>query len=106
MDTVLPELILALILQTDGLEQLMRPLFTYAYPSRIGNPDLTWEKRKEFSIGIDALMFNHKLSFEVNYYNNLRDGKITQLTNTLPYIAGISSCLTIVTTTIKPDTLE
>lgn len=55
---------------------------------RIGNPNLSWEKRKEFSIGIDALMFNQKLSFEANYYNNLRDGEITQLINSLPYVAG------------------
>lgn len=65
----------------------------YAYPNRIGNPDLTWEKRKEFSIGIDALMANRKLSLEVNYYNNLRDGQIIQLTNALPYVAGYSSAL-------------
>jgi TonB-linked SusC/RagA family outer membrane protein len=63
------------------------------YPSRIGNPDISWEKRKEFSIGLDALMFDEKLLFEVNYYNNLRDGQISQLPNTMPYIAGISTAL-------------
>lgn len=62
-------------------------------PTRIGNPDLSYEKRKEFSIGIDALMFNQKLSFEANYYNILSEGEITQPTNTLPYVAGISSTL-------------
>jgi hypothetical protein len=64
-----------------------------AYPNRVGNPNLTWEKRKEFSIGIDGLMLNQKLSFEVNYYNNIRDGIIAQVSNTLPYIAGISNTL-------------
>jgi TonB-linked SusC/RagA family outer membrane protein len=64
-----------------------------AYPNRIGNPDLTWEKRKEFSIGIDALMFNNKLSLEVNYFNNLRDGQIVQLSNSMPYISGYSGAL-------------
>ena len=62
-------------------------------PSRIGNPDISWEKRKEFSIGLDALMFNRKLSLELTYYNNLRDGEITQLVNIMPYVAGISSTL-------------
>lgn len=61
-----------------------------SYPSRTGNPDLTWETRKEFSVGLDALMFNHKLSFEINYYNNERDGIITQLSNSVPYVAGVS----------------
>jgi hypothetical protein len=64
-----------------------------AYQGRTGNPDLSWEKRKEFSIGIDGLLLNQKLSFEVTYYNNLRDGIITQLTNTLPYIVGISGAV-------------
>jgi TonB-linked SusC/RagA family outer membrane protein len=64
-----------------------------AYPNRIGNPDLTWEKRKEFSIGIDGLMFDKRLSFDVSYYNNLLDGLIVQVTNALPYIAGYSSAL-------------
>lgn len=60
-------------------------------PSRIGNPDLTWEKRKEFSVGLDALLLNRKLSVEVNYFNNLRDGIVSQLANTLPYVVGIST---------------
>ncbi len=60
-------------------------------PSRIGNPDLTWEKRKEFSVGFDALMMNEKLGLEVTYYNNLRDGIVSQLQNTLPYTVGISN---------------
>jgi TonB-linked SusC/RagA family outer membrane protein len=63
------------------------------YPNRIGNPNLTWEKRKEFSIGIDGLMLNNKLSFEVNYYNKLQDGQIVQLTNAMPYVAGYSTSL-------------
>lgn len=62
-------------------------------PSRIGNPDLTWEKRREFNAGLDALLFNQKLSVEVTYYNNVRDGIISQVSNTIPYLAGISSWL-------------
>jgi TonB-linked SusC/RagA family outer membrane protein len=58
---------------------------------RIGNPDLTWETAKEFSAGFDALLMNQKLSLEVTYYNNIRDGQITQVVNNLPYMLGISS---------------
>ncbi|MCE6992800.1 SusC/RagA family TonB-linked outer membrane protein [Dyadobacter sp. CY323] len=60
-------------------------------PARIGNPDLTWEKRKELSFGVDALLFNKKLSLEFNYFNNLRDGIVSQLANTVPYVVGIST---------------
>ncbi|MEI3553983.1 MAG: hypothetical protein V8Q54_04550 [Alistipes senegalensis] len=37
--------------------------------SRLGNPDLTWEKRKEFTVGIDAALLRNRLSVEVNYFN-------------------------------------
>jgi TonB-linked SusC/RagA family outer membrane protein len=58
--------------------------------SRIGNPDLTWEKRKEVTVGLDAVMFKHKLYLEVNYYNNLREGILTNLSYIIPYETGIS----------------
>ncbi|HEX8038933.1 MAG TPA: SusC/RagA family TonB-linked outer membrane protein [Chryseosolibacter sp.] len=63
-------------------------------PSRTGNPDLTWEKRKEFNVGIDLLMANRKVFLEFNYYNELRDGMITLLSN-LPLVAGTSSWLPV-----------
>lgn len=58
-------------------------------PNRIANPDLTWEKRKEFSVGLDALLFKQKLSVEFSYYNNTRDGIISKLENVVPYFTGI-----------------
>jgi TonB-linked SusC/RagA family outer membrane protein len=60
-------------------------------PGRTGNPEIGWEKRKEFNIGLDALMFGQKVSMELNYYYQLRDGEIAQLNNSLPFIAGISA---------------
>jgi TonB-linked SusC/RagA family outer membrane protein len=62
-------------------------------PSRIGNPNLSWEKRKEVNVGIDALLFASKLYMEVNYYNNLREGIISQITSVIPAVVGISSTL-------------
>jgi TonB-linked SusC/RagA family outer membrane protein len=64
-----------------------------AYPAKTGNPNLGWEERKEYSIGLDGLLLNHMLSFEVTYYNNLSKGIINQISNTLPYIAGISNAI-------------
>lgn len=57
--------------------------------SRLGNPDLTWEKRKEFTIGIDAMLLGNRLSVEAGYYNALRDGIITDMSGTLPGIYGM-----------------
>jgi TonB-linked SusC/RagA family outer membrane protein len=62
-------------------------------PNRTANPDITWEKRKEFSAGLDGLFFKQKLSLELNYYNNLRDGAISQVSSRVPNIVGISSAL-------------
>ncbi len=64
-----------------------------AYPTRAANPDLTWETRKEYSIGLDGLMLNNKLSFEVTYYNNLHSGIIETLDYVMPYASGNSSSL-------------
>jgi TonB-linked SusC/RagA family outer membrane protein len=61
--------------------------------NRTGNPAITWEKRKEFSTGIDAMLFNQKLFLEVTYYNNLRDGVISQVSSRTPNIAGVSGAL-------------
>jgi TonB-linked SusC/RagA family outer membrane protein len=63
------------------------------YPSRVGNPALDWETRKEFSAGLDALMFSQKLSLEVSYYNNLREGEVVRIVNSLPYVAGVSAAM-------------
>jgi TonB-linked SusC/RagA family outer membrane protein len=64
-----------------------------SYPARTGNPNLTWEKRKEFNAGFDASLFNHKLLFEISYYNDLIDGQIVAVQNYIPFIAGISNAL-------------
>jgi TonB-linked SusC/RagA family outer membrane protein len=64
-----------------------------SYPARTGNPNLTWEKRKEFNAGLDASLFGHKLLFEVSYYNNLIDGQIITVQNYIPFVAGISNAL-------------
>jgi TonB-linked SusC/RagA family outer membrane protein len=61
--------------------------------NRTGNPAITWEKRKEFSTGIDAMLLNEKLSVELTYYNNLRDGIITQVASRTPAVAGVSGAL-------------
>lgn len=57
--------------------------------SRSGNPNLNWEKRREFNAGIDASFFKNKLYFEVTYFNQLRDGIISQVSNTIPSVLGL-----------------
>ena len=62
-------------------------------PNRTGNPDITWEKRREFSTGLDGMFYNQKLSLELTYYNNLRDGIISQISSRVLDLVGISGAL-------------
>lgn len=60
-------------------------------PGLIGNPDLRLEKRKEFNVGVEALALDRKLYLELNYYNNLHDGPVTQIVNLIPSLSGITN---------------
>lgn len=64
-----------------------------AYPSRIGNPDIGLEQRKELNVGIDAELLKNKLSLEFNYYDILRYDVITNRSNTTPILSGTTSTL-------------
>lgn len=57
--------------------------------NKLGNPDLNWEVRKEFSAGVDALMLDHKLSVNVTYYNTLRTNEWVQPGNLFPLTVGL-----------------
>ena len=39
-----------------------------AYPSRVANPDVTWETSEQFNIGIDARMAGGHLNVNLDYY--------------------------------------
>ncbi|MCE1199472.1 MAG: hypothetical protein LWW85_10930, partial [Marinilabiliales bacterium] len=47
----------------------------------------------EFSVGIDGIFLGQKLAVELTYYNNLRDGIISQVSSKVPNIAGVSGAL-------------
>ena len=57
---------------------------------RVGNQDLTWERRTELNIGFDAVMLNNKLSFDFTYWHWINDGVVAQLSNVIPLVAGLS----------------
>lgn len=45
-----------------------------AYPNNIPNPDLSWEKTKEYNVGIDFAAFRSRLSLSVDaYYKKTTD---------------------------------
>lgn len=57
--------------------------------SKVGNPDLNWETRREFSTGLDALLLKRKLSLGVTYYNIIQDNQWVQPSNQYPMATGL-----------------
>lgn len=44
---------------------------SYSYVTRLPNPDLSWEKTKQFDIGFDATLMEGRVTFELDYYRKL-----------------------------------
>ena len=44
-----------------------------SYIQRLPNPNLKWEKTKQFNIGTELSLFNYRLSLEVDYYYKLTE---------------------------------
>lgn len=57
--------------------------------NKLGNPNLNWETRKEFSAGIDLLLLQRRLSVNVTYYNTLQDSQWGQPDNQFPLTTGL-----------------
>ena len=56
-------------------------------PASNPNPDLQWEKKKEFNIGLDAQLFNSRLNVTFDYYHRTTDNLLYNYTvPTPPYI--------------------
>jgi iron complex outermembrane receptor protein len=53
-------------------------------PNKNANPDLKWEKKGEFDIGLDFGLFNNRLSGSVDYYNRTTTDLIFQVTVPVP----------------------
>ncbi|MBO4596543.1 MAG: SusC/RagA family TonB-linked outer membrane protein [Bacteroidaceae bacterium] len=48
------------------------------------NYDLTYVKRKEFNVGVNALMLDKKLSFKFNFFNTVTDGTLATVDHLYP----------------------
>ncbi|TNJ44669.1 SusC/RagA family TonB-linked outer membrane protein [Tamlana fucoidanivorans] len=55
---------------------------------QIGNTNLTFEKSREFNIGVEASLFNNKVAIEANYFNEYRYDMPAVLNNALPDFTG------------------
>lgn len=53
------------------------------------NPEITWEKAKKFDVGVDALLWNGKLSVTADYFYETRDNMLMAPTAIVPVEYGI-----------------
>ncbi|MEJ5960943.1 SusC/RagA family TonB-linked outer membrane protein [Pedobacter immunditicola] len=58
------------------------------WPGRLANPTLSWEKVNMTNIGLDASIFNNKLSVQVDAFNRVTNG-ILLVNPSLPDEAGL-----------------
>ncbi|KJD33888.1 collagen-binding protein [Tamlana nanhaiensis] len=58
-------------------------------PSRNANPDLRWEKKEEFNVGLDFGFFDGKINGAIDYYNRTtKDALFNYSVPTPPYFYG------------------
>ncbi|GAC1704232.1 MAG: TonB-dependent receptor [Flavisolibacter sp.] len=55
----------------------------------LANPNITWEKSRQFDIGIDADFFKHSLSLSFDYYRRYIYDMLQQLP--VPYVVGMGA---------------
>lgn len=54
-------------------------LYQGTYPNSVlANPELRWERSKQFDVGLDLRFFDGRLSATVDYYNKLTNGLLVQ----------------------------
>ena len=61
----------------------------YTTVSRLGNPDLDWETRRQLDLGVEVGLFN-KLKFMADFYLHRRCGIITEISAELPSARGLT----------------
>lgn len=68
-----------------GIDQVVQGLV----PTVTANPYITWERAKQFDIGIDATLLHNALDFTIDYWNQLRSGILIVPTGSFPKSTGL-----------------
>jgi TonB-linked SusC/RagA family outer membrane protein len=59
----------------------------------LANPNFTWEKAKNYNLGLDAVLFNNRFDLILEFFKNKRDHILIQKTGSTPASSGITSLL-------------
>ncbi len=74
------------------------------YPTRLYNPDYSWEENNKIEGGIELGFFNDRLSFSASYYHNRSSNQLVGYT--LPAVAGFTSIQSNLPAVIQNTGLE
>ncbi len=59
-------------------------------PTITANPYVTWERAKQFDIGLDGAILNNKITFTADYWNQLRTGILIARNASIPQSTGLT----------------
>lgn len=80
-----PYLSLSTFTATQGTEFFAGGTWLAPYaPNRNANPDLKWERKAEFDVGLDFTIFNNRLSGTADYYSRTTSDLIFNVTVPVP----------------------
>ncbi len=54
----------------------------------VANPDITWEVANNSNIGLEGMLLGGKISFELDYFNNIRSKMLIRRNASIPTTAG------------------
>lgn len=63
--------------------------WTGSYMMGMGNPNLGWQQTAQTNLGVEASLFNNRLRVNIDYYNKLTDGLLTDIN--MPTSSGFDS---------------
>ncbi len=63
-------------------------LTTSISPTSVPNPNVTWEIANNANIGLEGAVLGGKVSFEFDYFNNIRSQMLTRRSGSIPFTAG------------------
>jgi TonB-linked SusC/RagA family outer membrane protein len=70
-----------------GLNDVLN--YTLTLPSRLGNPNITWETLTSENLGIDLTMFKNRLNLTADFYNNTTEDLLIE--NKIPPTSGYTT---------------
>jgi TonB-linked SusC/RagA family outer membrane protein len=75
----------------DGTPIGVAPTSTKGFTvGRLANPKITWETATTKNIGIEAMLFSSKISFDFEYFHSLRTGILAPRQASVPLYTGIT----------------